>query len=826
MPPTDENSRPGTAGHGNVDAVAEPVFSRLVAVAAGIFGAPVAGLSLLRGDDEWCSSCIGIDEGDLAASGWFGAVAAAGDAPVVVLDASEDPRFSNGAIVSGSPGVRFYAAAPLTTPDGQIRGSLFVMDLTPREQPPAAQLQTLVDLAAAASDVIVLQMQSRGAREINEVGLHLAAIVDSSDDAISSTKLDGTISSWNRGAEALYGYSAEEIIGRHFSVLVPDDRPQEAAHIMRRIMECQPVRPFETVRLAKSGTGIPVSLTVSPIKDVDGHLWGASTIARNMTERRAADKLKAAHDRATAANRLKSQFLATMSHEIRTPMNGVIGMTGLLLDGDLDPEQREYAEMVRSSAESLLAIINDILDFSKIEAGKLDLEIIDFNLCGVIEDVADLLAEKAHLKGLELSTFIDPEVPSEVRGDPGRLRQILTNLLSNAVKFTERGEIVVRASLGEGGPDELRIRFEVCDTGIGLTPEAQERLFLPFSQADASTTRLHGGTGLGLAISKQLVEMMGGDITLESHPGEGSTFRFTVTLARQRDAPQTRRRPQRDLRGLRVMIVDDNVTNRRILEHQMRSWAMPSGTAAGGRTALDMMREAEARGEPYDVALVDLEMPGMDGLEVARTLRADPALSSTWLVLLTSRGVRGTAAAAREAGFSAYLTKPVRQSQLYDCLATVVHQEGGPSHRLVTRHSISEDRARGRPRVLVADDNIVNQRVAVAMLAKLGYRADAVANGAEAVEALSRISYGAILMDCQMPEMDGYEATAEIRRREEGPGRVPIIAMTASAMKGDRQRCLDAGMDDYVTKPVKLDVLQSTVARWMQADPVTVEGAG
>ncbi|HVE46536.1 MAG TPA: response regulator [Acidimicrobiales bacterium] len=826
MPSPPEENEPPTRAYGTCDAGSEPVFRRLVAVAAGHFTAPIAGLWLIDAGRECCRSWLGLDLGEIAPSSVFGSQAFAGPEPVVVPDTAADPRFEDEPLVAGDPAVRFYAATPLVMSDGRVLGSLYVMDTEARQRPSPAELKTLTELAAAVTEVLVLQVQSRRASEKSALGLHLAAIVDSSDDAISSTNLDGTITSWNVGAQALYGYTAEEMVGQHFSMLLPDDRPQEAGHILRRIREGQPVRHLETVRVGKNGTAVPVSLTISPIKDDDGKVVGASSIARNMSERRAAGKLKAAHDRAMAANRLKSQFLATMSHEIRTPMNGVIGMTGLLLDSDLDPEQRDYAETVRSSAEALLTIINDILDFSKIEAGKLDLEVIDFSLGAVVEDVADLLAEKAHLKGIELSTLIHPQVPTDVRGDPGRLRQILTNLLSNAVKFTGAGEIVVKACLAEDGPDDVVIRMEVSDTGIGLTEEAQERLFLPFSQADSSTTRLHGGTGLGLAISKQLVELMGGKIWCESEPGAGTTFRFTVPLARQAPGAQPQLRPRRDMSGLRVLIVDDNLTNRRILEHQVRSWAMPSATAPGATKALEMMREAVRLGHPYDVALVDMEMPVMDGFSLAHAVLADSELSSTRLVLLTSRGVRGTAASAREVGFSAYLSKPVRQSQLYDCLTTVVEGDPGPTDRLVTRHTISEDRARSRPRLLVADDNVVNQSVAVAMLAKLGYRADAVANGAEAVEARSRISYGAILMDCQMPEMDGYEATAEIRRREAGSSRVPIIAMTASAMKGDRQRCLDSGMDDYVTKPVKLDILEAALGRWVRAEATSAGDTG
>jgi PAS domain S-box-containing protein len=651
----------------------------------------------------------------------------------------------------------------------------------------------------------------------------LAAIVDSSDDAILSKALDGTILSWNKGAERLYGYSAEEAVGQNITMLVPPDRPEEVPDILVRIRRGEAVDHFDTVRIDREGRHIPVSLTISPVRNADGAIIGASTIARDVTERRRmAAALAEARDAALEASRLKSEFLATMSHEIRTPMNGVIGMTGLLLDTELDPEQREYAETVRSSAEALLAVINDILDFSKIEADKLELEIIDFDPGTVVEEVADLLAETAHAKGLELAVSIESDVPELVRGDPGRVRQVLNNLVANAVKFTERGEVVVRVEVVEQTAGEIVVCFEVADTGIGVAPDKQAELFEAFSQADASTTRTHGGTGLGLAISKRLVERMGGQIGVESEPGAGSRFWFTTRLAKQTDAAAAVPARRDDLRGLRVLVVDDNETNRKILEHQVRSWEMHPVTAEGGERALELLRAAATQGEHYDVALLDMEMPGMDGLELSRAMAADGSLAQTPRLLLSSSGLRGTRDQARAAGISAYLTKPVRQSNLYDALAMVMGG-GAADVPLLTHQAVAHARAEHRPRLLVAEDNPVNQKVAVATLEKLGYRADVVANGAEAVEALSRVPYGAVLMDCQMPEMDGYEASAEIRRRED---RTPIIAMTASAMAEDRDRCLVAGMDDYLSKPVDAGELAEVLKRWVNSEDAGGAGAG
>ncbi len=688
-------------------------------------------------------------------------------------------------------------------------------------------------LAALGGMWLAQRRRAEAEERVRDSERRLDVLLSSTSDAVFGQDLAGRCTFANPAAAALTGYEPGELLGRSLHVVMHHSRadgspyPEKECPIMRAARDGVSATVDDEVIWRKDGTAVEVSYTAEPVM-LDGRNRGVVLTVRDVTaERRARAELAHAHQQAIEASQLKSAFLANMSHEIRTPMNGVIGMTTLLLHSDLDDEQRSYAEMIRSSGEALLGIINDILDFSKIEAGKLEIDEVDFDVRVTIDDCMDLLAEQAAEKGLELAALTSPDVPTALRGDPLRLRQVLVNLVGNAIKFTATGEVIVRATVRERRGRRVTLRFEVTDTGIGIPPERQHELFEPFVQADTTTTRRYGGTGLGLTISRQLVEMMGGEIGVRSIPERGSTFWFTLPLAvAASPAAHALAPPREGLRSLRVLVLDDNRTNQVVLAQMLATWGVTTTVTGDPDQALGALREAAGRGEPFDIAALDYNMPGVTGADVARAIRADRAIAGTRLVLLTSSTERMEATSATDAGFDGFLAKPVRHDSLHRVLAAVAGQD---ERRALVTASVARDlESRDRRRVLVVEDNVVNQTVAAKMLERAGHAVDVVADGRAALAALDARRYDVVLMDVQMPGMDGYEATREVRRREAemGLARTPIVAMTASARDEDRQACLDAGMDDFLSKPIAQEALSSVIARSSGAGPAPEARAG
>ena len=645
--------------------------------------------------------------------------------------------------------------------------------------------------------------------------------------------------------QRLTGYPASDFVNNQvrsfFSIMHPDDVERVAETVLKSVKQ----KTFYdvTYRLARADSVyIWVSDRGQAIYDPNNRVKWLDGVIIDVNDRTQAEdtlkntvaKLEAANEelqsvsrqaaelarQAELANVAKGEFLANMSHEIRTPMNGIIGMSSLLLETSLSAEQQQYADVVRSSCENLLSLVNDILDFSKIEAGKLSLEHINFDLRTTLEDAFEMLAVKAYEKKIELTCVVTPETPSLLHGDPGRLRQIILNLVGNAIKFTEKGEVTLTVAVSEEWQKDVTLRFVVKDTGIGIAPDHLSRLFTAFTQVDGSTTRKYGGTGLGLAISRQLAELMGGDIGVSSESGVGSEFWFTAKFSRQDDESVPESLPMADIAGIRILIVDDHAVNRLLVANLLKSWGCRYSEATNGSDALEMLAAAEAAGDPYFVALLDMLMPAMDGRTLCEKIKSNPRLSATRLVLLTSLGQRGDAEWIQKAGFVGYLTKPLRQSQLHDCLAMVVgmtdNHRVALSGELITRHKVLEAHRRN-VRILLVEDNLTNQEVALITLKKLGYHADLATNGVEAIRLLTERNYNLVLMDCQMPVMDGFEATRNIRggnSRVLNP-EVPIIAMTANAMMGDRERCIAVGMNDYIAKPVQPSELLERLNNWL-----------
>lgn len=651
------------------------------------------------------------------------------------------------------------------------------------------------------------RMEAENAVKSSEA--RIRAILQNAADGIVTFDEKGGIQQMNPAAEQIFGYRAEEVFkkGVRGEMTLPRG-------IMKKILEANETQEggaaLEIEGTRKDGTEFPMELMISEVVLEDRRMFIA--LIRDITERKAAERaVNEARKAAEEANQAKSEFLATMSHEIRTPMNAVIGMTELLINTDLSREQRGYAKLVQQAADSLLNLLNDILDFSKIEAGKLELDEFEFRLRDAVGETLQTLSVRASEKGLELAFHIPPEVPDSLTGDMGRLRQVVVNLVGNAIKFTEEGEVVVRLEIESEKDKEVMLHFQVRDTGIGIPKDTQARIFESFRQADSSTTRRFGGTGLGLAISRQLVELMGGRIWLESEEGKGSTFHFTARFGKAAE-PARPRRTLESLENCSVLVVDDNETNRIILDDLLKGWNVEPALVASAAEALEKLQDAASRGTPFDLGLLDVMMPEMDGFGLARAIRDRPGFVDLKLIMLSSAGRTVSGDELKELGISRCLTKPVKQSELLDAITMVMGVEvrGGEPDS-----GEADDAGLEIPpmKFLLAEDGRVNQIVATRLLEQRGHTVTVANNGREAIEAIEGTRFDAVIMDVQMPEMNGFEATKAIREREKLTGaHIPIIAMTANAMKGDREKCLEAGMDAYIAKPVRSRELFRVIA--------------
>jgi PAS domain S-box-containing protein len=702
---------------------------------------------------------------------------------------------------------------------------------------------TLITLAVLGTILYIVARRRRAERRAAERVLRqneerFRTLFEDAPIAYHEIDKNGMVARVNDAECRLLNREASEIVGRPiWDFVSPEEREQSREAVRKKMAEEITFAPFSREYVRSDGTRLILEIHENLIRDFQGEVVGIRSALLDITERtRAEQAMKQAKAQAEAASRAKSEFLANMSHEIRTPLNGVVGMTGLLLDTNMTVEQHEYADTVRKSAEALLTVINDILDFSKIEAGKIVIQSFAFDLRQVLEEVAEMLASSAEEKGIDLIVRYPPGTPRRFVGDAGRIRQVITNLAGNAVKFTEKGHVLITAECDGKDGAAARMHLSVKDSGIGIPPDKVSCLFQKFSQVDSSSTRRYGGTGLGLAISKQLVELMGGSIQVESQLGEGSVFSFTLPLALD-DQPHTEPLPVESLRGLRVLIVDDNEVNRRIIHEQITGWGMRNGSFASGEQALEAVKAAQRSGDPYQIVIADYQMPGIDGATLATAIKLDPAIRDTVIVMLTSIGDWNTAKQTEGADIEAFLVKPVRHSQLLNTITDAWSKRcrttltGRLEPEPIERKAIASHRARVEAQfadvpvsVLVVEDNAVNQRVACRMLERLGIRADVAGNGKEALGMMELRPYDLVFMDCQMPEMDGYEAAQEIRRREGCERRVTLIAMTAEAMSGSRERCIEAGMDDYLAKPIKLEDVVTVVRKWVPV-PVSTGSA-
>ena len=817
-----------------LDTPAEAAFDELTSLAGTLCNAPVAFVGFIDEGRQWFKSRTGVDFAEVPRHLAFCSHTILEDKSLVAEDVSGDERFRDNELWQRKVGIRFYAGAPLISPDGQALGTVAVLDRKPRRldrhqvhglEVLARQVMAQLELRRHLEDLArTIEEHKRTEDRLRNSEAFYQTLVETLPQNILRKDAQGRFTFANRKFCHSIGKPLNEIVGKTDFDFFPPELANKYLQDDLRVMST--LENLDTVEehVTPGGEHLFVHVIKTPLYNAFGRVIGIQGIFWDVTQRkRIEQELEHTRDAALESARVKAAFLANMSHEIRTPMNAIVGMAGLLLDTRLTEEQREFADTIRDSTDSLMAIVNDILDYSKIEAGKLKLEVIDFDLREAVETTVEMLGEVARKKEIELGCWIEPDVPIFLRGDPSRVRQVLANLLSNAVKFTERGEVLVRVGTLSETQDHAVLRFSVSDTGVGIDTKALSHIFAPFSQGDTTTTRRYGGTGLGLSICKELVDLMGGKIGCETNVGRGSAFWFELKLAKQR-GEAVHFKDASKLDRARILIATDHDGTRKILEQQLRGAELKQLTMATAELAVEKLRRSAEEGAAFDIAILNSEDAAMESLALAQAITADAPISSTRLVVIAPLGKRLGTGVMHQAGISACLVKPLRQSRLLDCLEDVMNASGpvfaqtsGPAHGTVHMK---------RVRVLVAEDNIVNQRVIVRQLRNLAFNADSVANGKEVLEALQRAPYDIVLLDCQMPEFDGYEVARRIHREGLAAFKsIPyLVALTANALPGDRERCLSAGMNDYLTKPVRLESLEGALQRALLKVQPTLAG--
>lgn len=809
----------------------EPEFDSIAAEAARVTGAPVAVVGFLDEDREWLKAAWGWDITALPLTSSLCLPFTAERDVVTIADAASDPRTQQHPLVTGAPHLRFLVCAPLVDAGGAFLGAITVLDRVPRslsgEQRHMLRLlarQAARELAHRAERIRLEQLSDERKTALEESDERFREFFERTPDLVMSIAADGTLLHANESVLTTLGFTRAEL--SHTPVMrVVDPEVSEAFRTsFAEVLESCEAQRVETVFVTADGRRITVEGALIP-KVIDGRVLLARVIFRDISERKQYElELGSARDAALEAARLKTQFLTNVSHEIRTPMNGIVGMIDLLLATSLNTEQQDFAFQARSSAEQLLSIVNNILYVSNLEAGGLASSSVDFDLLRTLQRIVEVMKIAGLGKDIDVSLVFDDGLPPILRGNQSKLRQIVTNLMENAVKFTEEGSVQLNVALQTETATHRVVRFEIRDTGIGIAAEDRLLLFEKFSQVEGGATRRFQGVGLGLATARQLVETMGGLIDVESTPGRGSTFWFSIPFAKTNVARRPVATSDLDFRGKRLLLIDGSPTNRRVIRHYLEvTWEMRVDVAENHATAMELLRAQAIGGDPFRVVIYET-VPGVDSAAFARQVREDAVTAGTSLICLIASNSEVNESKLREAGVNAYVTRPVGQGELFDALTLALAHDAIPLARPISPQRIANPRLpsviitsemKQSIRVLLAEDNFLNRKLTMSQLEKLGYPADSVGNGKEVLEALQRTRYDVILMDCQMPVLDGYSATVEIRRQETSTGRhIRIIAMTANALEGDREKCLAAGMDDYLSKPTRHDDLDQTLQKF------------